>query len=140
MLKYGLALLALLSGVCAKTAIYEYTCFGYSVVDEHEVITQIRCNSSDVFDPSVEKCVTPQIGHWPCADIVDCSKRADKRYVDIDNKDPSNKCKTYYTCHNGYFYGHNYCPGVLVFNEEKQYCDWIYDVKPPCGTLAAVVG
>ncbi|XP_067671496.1 uncharacterized protein [Haliotis asinina] len=140
MLTYGLTFLALLSCVCAKTAIYEYTCFSYSLIDEHGVIAEIRCNSTEVFDPAVNTCVTPQKGHWPCADVVDCSTLPDKRYTDVDNKEPDKKCKTYYTCHNGYFYGHNYCPGVLVFNEEKQYCDWEYDVKPPCGSLNTVVG
>lgn len=43
----------------------------------------------------------------PCGHWQDCSHLPDKRYPDIYTN-----CTSYYTCHGGTFFGHNYCnPG-----------------------------
>ncbi|XP_046555015.1 chondroitin proteoglycan 2-like [Haliotis rubra] len=108
--------------------IYEYSCF-YFVMCSQGVAVEIRCNITDVFDPDAMKCVTPGVGYWPCNDAEDCSTKPDSRYPDL-----ASGCKTYYTCHNGFFYGHNYCPQGLVFDPINQLCNWPNNVAPPCGT------
>ncbi|XP_067687549.1 uncharacterized protein [Haliotis asinina] len=108
--------------------IYEYTCFSY-VSCYYGVATEIVCNTSDVFDPDQARCVTPSDGFWPCADVENCIHKEDQRYPDYING-----CKTYYTCHKGFFLGHNFCPPSLVFDIKGQICNWYFNVVPPCGT------
>lgn len=44
----------------------------------------------------------------PCGMWQDCTLLADKRYADI-----TRNCTSYYTCHGGTYFGHNFCnPGM----------------------------
>ncbi|XP_046361555.1 uncharacterized protein LOC124138751 [Haliotis rufescens] len=108
--------------------IYEYTCFSYTRCIQG-VAVEIRCNSTDIFDPNQQRCVTPTGGYWPCTNVVNCQNLADNRYPDYNEG-----CQSYYTCHNGLFLGNSFCPDGLVFDFEKQLCNWPYNVPPPCGT------
>ncbi|XP_046361553.1 chondroitin proteoglycan 2-like [Haliotis rufescens] len=108
--------------------IYEYNCFSY-VICSQGVATEILCNSTQVFDPDQQKCVTPGIQNWPCTDVQSCLNQPDNRYPDY-----ANACMTYYTCQFGIFYGHNFCPPGLVFDFKNQLCNWHFNVQPPCGT------
>ncbi|XP_046361457.1 uncharacterized protein LOC124138700 [Haliotis rufescens] len=133
---YGILIFnAALLLVCGKQIVFEYTCFSYTIKDENNQAVQIRCNSTEVFSPVDGKCIKPEKNKWPCGKDIDCHTKADQKYADTKEG-----CKTYYTCLGGVFFGHNYCPGVLVFNEKYQYCDWDYNVEPPCGTHVDVIG
>ncbi|XP_029651701.1 chitin-binding domain protein cbd-1-like [Octopus sinensis] len=90
---------------------------------------QHYCKGNTVLDKRDMKCKDPDDVPKPCGEYRDCSKRKDGRYPDLDNK-----CKSYFTCENGHFMGHNLCPAGLVFSKKLQLCDWPYNVKPPCGT------
>ncbi|XP_046361554.2 uncharacterized protein LOC124138750 [Haliotis rufescens] len=114
--------------------IYEYSCF-YYLVCLRGVAVRIRCNSTEVFDPDHQRCIRPGAGYWPCTDVKNCDKLANNRYPDFQTG-----CHTYYTCHNGYYYGHNFCPEGLVYDPDGQVCNWPANVIPPCGTNGYVVG
>uniref|UniRef100_K1QTD2 Uncharacterized protein n=2 Tax=Magallana gigas TaxID=29159 RepID=K1QTD2_MAGGI len=65
----------------------------------------------------------------PCGMWQDCTLLADKRYADI-----TRNCTSYYTCHGGTYFGHNFCNPGVVFDEVMQICNWPQNVAPPCGT------
>ncbi|XP_071093458.1 uncharacterized protein [Haliotis cracherodii] len=111
-----------------ENGIYLYTCFSYTeCVNGSKGV--IKCASNEVFSSKDGLCIKPIDNSWPCQDVVDCKSLPDKRYADAKGG-----CHTYYTCQNGYFYGHNYCPDGTVFDEEHQFCNWPSNVKKPCGT------
>ncbi|XP_021349690.1 uncharacterized protein LOC110448001 isoform X2 [Mizuhopecten yessoensis] len=66
----------------------------------------------------------------PCNIVVDCTNKPDFKFADLETS-----CRSYYTCHNGYFYGHNFCSPGLVFDESMQICNWPFNVVTPCGTI-----
>lgn len=53
----------------------------------------------------------------PCGMWKDCTLLADKRYADI-----TRNCTSYYTCHGGTYFGHNFCnPGMYhTFTEIRE--------------------
>ncbi|XP_048778823.1 uncharacterized protein LOC125682358 [Ostrea edulis] len=83
-----------------------------------------------VYNAVTGQCDRPDNVARPCGHWQDCSLLPDKRYPDMYTN-----CTTYYTCHGGTFFGHNFCSIGLVFDENLQLCNWPYNVAPPCGTL-----
>ncbi|KAL8604602.1 hypothetical protein ACOMHN_013382 [Nucella lapillus] len=77
---------------------------------------QMWCDYKDMVQP-------------PCGTAPNCSGIIDGNYADY-----SSRCQQYYTCHHGLFYGFTKCAANLIFNPEKNTCDWPFLVKPPCGT------
>ncbi|XP_060074366.1 uncharacterized protein LOC132554085 [Ylistrum balloti] len=110
---------------------YEITCHDYTRC-HNGLGTHITCPSSQFYNPANERCDTNI--HIPCSIQRDCSGMADKRYADLETH-----CKSYYTCANGYFLGHNFCNPGLVYDEAMQLCNWPVNVVAPCGG-ASVVG
>ncbi|XP_011415053.2 chitin-binding domain protein cbd-1 [Magallana gigas] len=83
-----------------------------------------------VYNSAKGHCDNPDNVARPCGHWQDCSKLPDKRYPDIYTN-----CTSYYTCHGGTFFGHNYCNPGLVFDSMLQLCNWPHNVAPPCGTF-----
>nr|XP_022328094.1 uncharacterized protein LOC111127283 [Crassostrea virginica] len=82
-----------------------------------------------VFDARTGRCDNPNNVPPPCGMWQDCSVLGDRRYADI-----STNCTSYYTCHKGTYFGHNFCDKGVVFDETMQLCNWPQNVAPPCGT------
>ncbi|KAL8578763.1 hypothetical protein ACOMHN_045751 [Nucella lapillus] len=82
-------------------------------------------------------CVKEDTVEPPCGMMRDCTHLANGRYADV-----ATNCTSYFTCHNSYYYGHNYCSGGLVFDETMGLCNWPNPAQP-CFTNApnrAIVG
>ncbi|KAK6190072.1 hypothetical protein SNE40_002011 [Patella caerulea] len=97
---------------CVNGAVYETECFNGQV---------LNINTGDCDDA---ENVVP-----PCGRFVNCTGVPDGRYPNLDLG-----CTSFHTCKNEIFLGHNFCPENLVYNKVKDYCDWLFNVEPPCGT------
>ncbi|KAK7475457.1 hypothetical protein BaRGS_00033276 [Batillaria attramentaria] len=109
---------------------YEIGCRVYTVCSGGKS-TVVECDPGSVYSTSAGKCDAPANVPPPCGEMKDCSNMADGHYPDLDNN-----CRSYYTCVEGRFVGHNFCPASLVFNEKNGSCDWPDYVSPPCGTAS----
>ncbi|GAB1602151.1 chitin-binding domain protein cbd-1-like, partial [Argonauta hians] len=111
-----------------KDGYYEISCKSFVECNGGKKHT-FYCKGITVLDKSDMKCKNPDKVPKPCGQVIDCSKKKDGRYPDMDTK-----CKSYFTCDHGQYLGHNFCPPGLVFYQKLQLCDWPYNVPPPCGT------
>uniref|UniRef100_A0A194ALF0 Chitin-binding type-2 domain-containing protein n=1 Tax=Pinctada fucata TaxID=50426 RepID=A0A194ALF0_PINFU len=114
---------------------YEVGCKAY-LECKSGVANQVNCEDvghSYVYNGY--ECADPSTVGPPCGDLRDCTGIADGKYADIYTN-----CTSYYTCHGGAFYGHNFCPAGLVYDESLGTCNWAYDVPPPCGTKVSILG
>ncbi|XP_011418235.3 uncharacterized protein [Magallana gigas] len=107
---------------------YELGCKSYGVCTGGAV-KLVNCDPGQVYDDNSGSCADPSSVTGICSQRRDCSNKADGLYADTENH-----CKTYYTCYNGEFKGHNFCSKVTVFDEVQQTCNWPGAVDPPCGT------
>lgn len=91
----------------------------------HDLNWTISCNtlfhnSNDCFLLQVLKLLisSPARVPAPCGMWKDCTLLADKRYADI-----TRNCTSYYTCHGGTYFGHNFCnPGMYhTFTEIREH-------------------
>jgi len=106
-----------------ETRVVEIGCWGYDKCENGNPVTHY-CTGGKVFERDSMSCVVS--GHTSCNLARDCSNKANGMYADMEDN-----CETYYRCDGGRFLGHFYCPANLVFNEEKQLCDFDYNV-PAC--------
>ncbi|KAK7506103.1 hypothetical protein BaRGS_00002825 [Batillaria attramentaria] len=115
---------------CAGVAdgVYEAGCKSFTVC-ANGVATLTECDRTQVYNSATGACADEGSVGPPCGTLKDCTTLADGKYADTDQQ-----CTSYYTCAGGTFFGHNFCAGGLVFNEDKQTCDWPDDTDPPCGT------
>ncbi|XP_050409736.1 chitin-binding domain protein cbd-1 [Patella vulgata] len=109
--------------------IYEIGCKSFVRCKDGEGET-VECEEGLVFNPAIGDCDDPSNVASPCGNLIDCSDKPDGHYPDLDQN-----CHSYYTCQGGEFFGHNFCPDDLVFNEEIGTCDWEINVYEPCGLL-----
>ncbi|KAJ8312723.1 hypothetical protein KUTeg_010096 [Tegillarca granosa] len=66
-----------------------------------------ECTRGYVYSNVIKRCVNETTMGLPCGLKRDCTSKPDKKYSDHPIS-----CTSYYTCQNGYYYGHNYCnPG-----------------------------
>lgn len=108
---------------------HEYGCWGKAIcVNGNPVVT--KCNEGDMYDRASDSCVSAsqQLSSTACNTVVDCTSLTG-RYADLGNK-----CRSYYICIEGAFFGRMYCPPSTVFNQVLQICDYLGHVLPPCGT------
>nr|XP_011455792.2 uncharacterized protein LOC105348165 [Crassostrea gigas] len=112
--------------------VYEVACRSY-VICRNQHGTIHNCPdppaTNTVFNSNTKACDDPARVPAPCGMWQDCTLLADKRYADI-----TRNCTSYYTCHGGTYFGHNFCNPGVVFDEVMQICNWPQNVAPPCGT------
>ncbi|XP_022327322.1 chitin-binding domain protein cbd-1-like [Crassostrea virginica] len=112
--------------------VYEIGCRSY-VICHNQHGTIHNCPdppaTNTVYSSVTKACDNPNNVPAPCGHWQDCSLLADRRYADTNNH-----CHSYYTCHKGTYFGHNFCNPGLVFDETMQICNWPQNVAPPCGT------
>ncbi|KAK6184326.1 hypothetical protein SNE40_006820 [Patella caerulea] len=112
-----------------EDGIYEIGCKSFVRCKDGEAET-VECEEGFVFNEAIGDCDDQTNVGPPCGEWIDCTNIPDGKYPDY-NQD----CTSYYTCQNGEFFGHNYCPAGLVFNQETGICDWQNNVYVPCGVL-----
>ncbi|XP_069136234.1 uncharacterized protein [Argopecten irradians] len=110
---------------------YEITCHSYTHCS-NGIGTLHTCPENQMYNMVSQTCGGSSS---PCNIIRSCGTLPDKRYPDLETN-----CRTYYTCQNNIFYGHNFCNPGLVFDESSQFCNWPHNVAQPCGTAPIVVG
>ncbi|ELT95632.1 hypothetical protein CAPTEDRAFT_213333 [Capitella teleta] len=89
----------------------------------------VECKEGFAFNRNTGGCSSLTSAPAPCGKWRDCRSLPDAKYPDTERW-----CRFYYTCDKGQFLGHNECNPGLVFNFEKQVCDWPANVvAPPCG-------
>ena len=96
------------ANVCAGQpdgTVVEPACRTYSVC-QNQVPVSVECAEDQAYDSAKQSCQDINTVPAPCGYYRDCSGKEDRRYVDVNNFG----CDAYYTCHNGYFYGFNFCP------------------------------
>merc|ERR1711944_389924 len=136
-MKFIIVSLALF-GVCFADDDWEHACVGQpdGSVPVYGCVGFTRCEGGEqvyvdctpnVFNPATNACDDRANVEPPCGLNADCSKQADGKYA-------ADECRSYYSCMNGVYLGHNPCPGGLKFNEKLQICDWEHNLPPPCGT------
>ncbi|KAK3084837.1 hypothetical protein FSP39_019952 [Pinctada imbricata] len=117
---------------------YDIGCRSY-VVCNGGTGTVVNCPdppaANTVFNNVTKTCDDPKHVAPPCGQWRDCTAHVDKRYPDVWNG-----CKSYYTCQNEYFYGHNICTPGLIFDDSLQTCNWPNNVPPPCGSAKTASG
>ncbi|KAK6184327.1 hypothetical protein SNE40_002009 [Patella caerulea] len=113
----------------ADDGIYEIGCKSFVRCKDGEGET-VECEEGFVFNPKIGDCDDQNYVAPPCGNWIDCTNVPDGTYPDYDQN-----CTSYYTCQSGEFFGHNYCPGSLVFNEETGICDYKHNVYVPCGLV-----
>ncbi|XP_076434935.1 chitin-binding domain protein cbd-1-like [Babylonia areolata] len=107
------------SGV--PNGVYEEACKTF-VICRNGVGTLVECPFPTVSNGGSWhniSCVDPWTVGPPCGLTRDCTKLQDGRYADLVTN-----CTSYFTCTNGFYYGHNYCSEGLIFNEPLGICDW----------------
>ncbi|XP_050411147.1 chondroitin proteoglycan 2 [Patella vulgata] len=109
--------------------IYEIGCKSFVRCKDGDGET-VECEVGLVFNPEIGDCDDENNVEPPCGNWIDCSNIPDGKYPDYDQA-----CTSYYTCQSGEFFGHNYCPEGLVFNEETDNCDYKHAVYEPCGLV-----
>merc|ERR1712154_255669 len=87
------------------------------------------CAGNEFFDRDTLSCIKTADNSTGCSNFNVCKSSADGRYPDFEKN-----CQSFYTCYGHNFYGHEYCPGALLFHVELQLCDWAANVPFPCGT------
>ncbi|ESO95368.1 hypothetical protein LOTGIDRAFT_232054 [Lottia gigantea] len=92
----------------------------------------VECPGNTVFNSKLKICDAPKNVPEPCGLIKNCSNLKDGSYPDLQQH-----CASYFTCHAGYYLGHNFCPGGTVYSSELNNCDWKSDVVPPCGNKSS---
>lgn len=97
-------------------------------------VVKTYCGDQEFFDRNTMSCIATPGNTIGCTMKNICIDKVDGSYPDLDNN-----CQTYYTCHSHLFFGHQYCPGGLVFNQLIGICDWANHVPFPCGTLTTTV-
>ncbi|PVD31459.1 hypothetical protein C0Q70_06871 [Pomacea canaliculata] len=110
--------------------IVEIGCDGYAECRSHQLVKTL-CTDAEVFNRDARRC-DPATATTSCTHYNICETLADGKYADV-----TNGCQSYYTCFRQIFYGHNYCPGGLVFDQQNQICNWASNVVFPCGTKTA---
>ncbi|XP_033748036.1 uncharacterized protein LOC117333028 isoform X2 [Pecten maximus] len=110
---------------------YEITCTKYTECS-HGVATVHNCSFNQMYNPETKRCGAPSV---PCNIQRDCNNLDSNRYPDLETN-----CTSYYTCHNGVFYGHNFCNSGLVYDGSGGICNWPYNVVEPCGTIPVFLG
>ncbi|XP_021349689.1 protein obstructor-E-like isoform X1 [Mizuhopecten yessoensis] len=108
---------------------YEISCYEYTTC-VNGVPTVHTCLDGQMYNPNTQQCDHSWNVPPPCNIVVDCTNKPDFKFADLETS-----CRSYYTCHNGYFYGHNFCSPGLVFDESMQICNWPFNVVTPCGTI-----
>lgn len=138
MYKILIAALALVAAIETVSAVnctampdgaYEMGCRSYAQCAGGQV-TIVNCPDDQVYNNATAKCDDPANVTPPCGKAIDCSSKADGRYPDLDQN-----CHTWYTCQDGKFLGHNFCPATTVFDDTLNTCNWANAVPPPCGTF-----
>ncbi|XP_033747004.1 uncharacterized protein LOC117332228 [Pecten maximus] len=112
---------------------YEIGCRSYLIcTDGKPVIHDCPRNQTHfmVYDNRTQQCADPSSVMHPCGVLRDCTGIKDGRFPDEDEH-----CRTFYTCSEGQFLGHNFCPAGLVFDSTKGTCNWKNAVAPPCGDM-----
>ncbi|XP_060563939.1 chondroitin proteoglycan 2-like [Ruditapes philippinarum] len=94
------------------------------------VASIVDCPEQMVYNNNTGLCDDAKNVSPPCGMLIDCTSSPDGRYADKDQN-----CRTWYTCNNNKFLGHNFCPEGTVFDETLNTCNWENAVPPPCGTL-----
>merc|ERR1711964_82643 len=108
-------------------AIPTWGCKAYTLCRDGKPV-EIDCLGL-VFNEEKGECDDPKNTPPPCGSSIDCRKMEDGQYPDLDDQ-----CRSYYTCKDNEFKGHNPCAEGLVYNGELEVCDWPWEVPPPCGT------
>ncbi|KAL4224053.1 chitin binding [Mactra antiquata] len=108
---------------------YELGCRSFAKCTGGQV-SIVDCPNDMVYNNKTGVCDDAANVAAPCGNLIDCSNSPDGRYADKDQN-----CKTWYTCQDNKFLGHNFCPEGTVFDEGLATCNWEDAVAPPCGTL-----
>ncbi|XP_025091511.1 uncharacterized protein LOC112562445 [Pomacea canaliculata] len=96
---------------------------------ENETTRMLPCPGKLVVNEKQMWCDYKSLVKPPCGTAPNCTGIIDGNYPDF-----SSRCQQFYTCLHEEFYGYTKCAASLIFNPEKNNCDWPFLVKPPCGT------
>ncbi|XP_046333103.2 uncharacterized protein LOC124115963 [Haliotis rufescens] len=94
----------------------------------NETTEYLPCPSNLVANEKHMWCDYKDLVKPPCGTAPNCTG------MDGNYPDYARKCQYYFTCLHDDFYGYTRCAANLLFNPEKNNCDWPWLVKPPCGT------
>ncbi|KAK7087732.1 uncharacterized protein [Littorina saxatilis] len=106
-------------------------CDGYVECIGQKNVTHF-CTLYEYFDRDTTSCIGTTNNHTGCTHFNVCKNMTDGRYPDFEKN-----CQTYFTCHGKNFFGHQYCPAGLVFDQALEICNWATSVPFPCGTKPA---
>jgi len=112
---------------------YGYGCLSYTKCENGRG-TIINCPIPGfAYDWRTGECEPAVTVPPPCGSIDNnCTGHADGRYAILP------ECTYYYTCNNQIFFGANPCNNQnqndLRYDEDEDVCNWVWAVRPPCGT------
>jgi hypothetical protein len=102
-------------------------------VDGRKVAGPLRCPRGTLFDPRYQYC------NWDYQ-VETCGGEDLLRFSCPDGETgifPYNRCEKYYKCVDGDVRSPLYtCPRGTLFNVDRQYCDWDYNVNDDTCTTA----
>ncbi|XP_013413014.1 uncharacterized protein LOC106175515 [Lingula anatina] len=87
----------------------------------------VECDYNYVLNTDIGDCDRRENAPAPCGVKQDCMEKENGKYADAERD-----CTYYYTCHEGHFMGTNKCNPGLVFNEDRQICDWPDSAAESC--------
>ncbi|CAH1801657.1 unnamed protein product [Owenia fusiformis] len=108
-----------------------YGCRAFTAC-KNETFFDIECPPGQVVDTERILCDDPENVPPPCGGSRNCTGREDGGYPDYFNN-----CTSFYTCQNGVNRGTSFCPGGLVYDDDRDLCDRPNNVCEPCGNLPA---
>ncbi|XP_046543542.1 uncharacterized protein LOC124253761 [Haliotis rubra] len=94
----------------------------------NETTEYLPCPNNLVANEKQMWCDYKDLVKPPCGTAPNCTG------MDGNYPDYARKCQYYFTCLHDDFYGYTRCAANLLFNPEKNNCDWPWLVKAPCGT------
>nr|KAG5690942.1 hypothetical protein BaRGS_034328 [Batillaria attramentaria] len=96
---------------------------------DNETTRMLPCPGNLVVNEKQMWCDYKDLVKPPCGTAPNCTGIIDGKYPDYKSR-----CQQFYTCLHEDFYGYTKCAANLIFNPEKDNCDWPFLVKPPCGS------
>ncbi|CAG5124947.1 unnamed protein product [Candidula unifasciata] len=110
----------------------EIGCWGFATCNNGTVDVH-TCPVGTVLDRGSMTCLGPGEGQTDCHLATDCVGKVDGSYADLGDG-----CISYYRCFRGLNMGRFYCPAPTAFNEDYGICDYVNNLRPPCGFVGAV--
>ncbi|CAH1801659.1 unnamed protein product [Owenia fusiformis] len=108
-----------------------YGCRAFTAC-KNETYVNVECPPGQVVDTERILCDDPENVPPPCGGNRNCTEREDGGYPDYFTN-----CTSFYICLNGVNRGTGFCPGDLVYDDDRDLCDRPDNVCEPCGNKPA---